>query len=188
MVRQLVEKIVLHIEGTTEQTKVIVHWVGGHRTEATFVRPVARTSQLSPHRELVDRIRQLREDGLTSSQMAERLNTEGWRPAKRRSTFNAEMVRTILSRSGMTVKGTSWKGPTLRRNEWTVRGLAAELEMPMISLYAWVRRGWVRARRIDEHPRTPWAIYADAKELAKLRALRAAPKLGWRSDKWIASA
>jgi len=188
IVRQLVDRVELHVEGTSERARVVVHWVGGHRTASSFVRPVARTDQLTYYRDLVERIRNLREDGLTSVQAAEKLNAEGWRPPKRRPTFNAEMVRTIMSRSGMTTRGAAWQRPMLGPNEWIVRDLAAELGMPMISLYAWLRRGWVRARRIEEHPRKPWAIHADAQELARLRALRVAPKLGWRSEKWLASA
>jgi hypothetical protein len=188
IVRQLIERIELRIEGESERAELLVHWVGGHRTARSFIRPVARTDQLSYYHELVDRICELRDKRLTSLQMAERLNAEGWRPPKRRSTFNAAMVRTVLSRNGLTIKRRKWERPELGANEWIVRDLAAELGMPMISLYAWLRRGWVRARRIEEHPRQPWAIFADAQELARLRALRVAPKLGWRSEKWLASA
>jgi DNA invertase Pin-like site-specific DNA recombinase len=188
IVRQLIERIELRIEGESERAELLVHWVGGHRTARSFVRPVARTDQLSYYRKLAERIRELRDERLTSTQLAEHLNAEGWRPPKRRATFNAKMVRTILSRNGLTMKGRNWARPKLGPNEWIVRDLATELGMPMISLYAWMRRGWVRARRIEEHPRQPWAIFADAQELARLRALRVAPKLGWRSEKWLASA
>lgn len=189
IVRQLIDRVELHIQGDTEQAAVVVHWVGGHQTREQFVRPVARTNQLSNHRELVDRIRALRDQGLTSKQMAEKLNAEGWRPPKRRATFNSGMVRTIMSRQGLTTKvGHAWKPPALGPNEWLVRELAAELEMPMITLFAWLRRGWVSARRVEEHSRRPWVIAADAQELARLRALRVAPKLGWHSEKWLASA
>jgi DNA invertase Pin-like site-specific DNA recombinase len=189
IVRQLVDRVELHLKGETEQAELIVHWVGGHRTAERFVRPVARTDQLSYHRELIDRIRTLRDRGLTTKQLAEQLNAEGWRPPKRRASFSGEMVRTMMSRNGLTTKrGHAWTPPTLGPNEWIVRDLAAELGMPMISLYAWLRRGWIHARRVEDHPRRPWAISADAQELARLRALRIAPKLGWHSDKWLASA
>jgi hypothetical protein len=189
IVRQLIDRIELHVQGNTERAEVIIHWVGGHRTASLFVRPVARTDQLSYHRELVARIQQLREEGHTSIVMAERLNAEGWRPPKRRSTFNADMVRTIMSRNGMTTRRSRrWVRPKVGEHEWLLPDLAAELGMPVISLYAWLRRGWVRARQLDGCRRRPWAVFADAQELARLRALRVAPKLGWRSDKWLASA
>ena len=193
IVCQLVEQIDLHIEGTTERAKVVVHWVGGHYSIASFVRPVARTDQLSYHRKLLDRIAHLRDDRLTSLQIAERLNAEGWRPPKRRTTFNAEMVRTIMSRNGMTLQRTATRRaadrPTIHKDEWYLPNLATELAMPVITLYSWLRRGWVNGRQLTTG-RKPhaWVIRADVQELARLRALRAAPKLGWRSDKWIASA
>jgi DNA invertase Pin-like site-specific DNA recombinase len=193
IVRQLVDQIDLHIEGTTEQAKVVIQWVGGHHTIASFVRPVARTDQLSYHRKLLDRIQQLRNEKLTSLQIAERLNTGGWRPPKRRSTFNAEMVRTIMSRNGMTLERTATRRaisrPKIKKDEWFLPDLAAELAMPVITLYTWVRREWVAARKLTTgRERDAWVIRANAQELARLRALRAAPKLGWRSEKWIASA
>jgi hypothetical protein len=76
----------------------------------------------------------------------------------------------------------------LRQDEWLLSDLAAELDMSYITLYAWLGRGWVHGRQLTEHIRRPWAIRADAKERARLRALHAAPKLGWRSPQWIASA
>jgi DNA invertase Pin-like site-specific DNA recombinase len=193
IVRQLVDRIELHIEGTSERAKVVVHWVGGHHSISSFVRPVARTEQLSYHNNLLDRIRCLRTNKLTSQQIAEHLNAEGWRPPKRRATFNAGMVRTIMSRNGLTLERTATRRPRerakIKKDEWFLPDLAAELAMPVITLYSWVRRAWVQARQLTTGttPRA-WVIRADAQELARLRALRAAPKLGWRSETWIASA
>jgi DNA invertase Pin-like site-specific DNA recombinase len=193
IVRQLIEQIDLHIEGTSELTQIVVHWVGGHRSTASFARPVARTDQLSYHHKLLDRIRQLRDDKLSSRKIAECLNAEGWRPPKRRTTFNAEMVRTIMSRNGMTLQRTVTRRPRarpkIRKDEWFLSDLAAEIGMPVITLLSWVHRAWVDARQVTTGKKPHvWVIRADAQELARLRALRAAPKLGWRSDKWIASA
>lgn len=193
IVRQLIEQVELHIEGTSERAKIIVHWIGGHHSSASFVRPVARTDQLSYHGKLLERIGQLRDGKFTSLQIAEHLNAEGWRPPKRRATFNAEMVRTIMSRNGMTLQRTATRRPRARpkikKNEWFLSDLATELAMPVITLYSWIGRSWVDAHRVaigtNSHA---WVIRANAQELARLRALRAAPKLGWRSEKWIASA
>jgi hypothetical protein len=188
IIRQVIDRIELHVDGESERAEVLVHWAGGHRTERAFVRPVARTDQLSYYRDLLARIQQLRDEGLTSIQIANRLNTEGWRPPKRRPTFNAEMVRTILSRNGLTMKRGARPRPALGPNEWILRDLAAELGMPVITLYAWLRRGWIQGRQIDNHVRRPWVIRADPRELARLRALRVAPKVGWNSVQHLATA
>jgi hypothetical protein len=182
IIRQLVDRIVVTVVGDTERVQVAIEWVGGHRTETAVVRPVARVDQLSYHDKLVERIRELREQGLKSHAIADRLNREAWRPPKRRPTFNGEMVRTIASRHGLTtlLARKAVPRPALRRNEWLLPALAAKLSMPTVTLYSWLCRGWIRGRRLDE-PRRPWVIHADAQDIAKLHALRAAPKLGWQA-------
>jgi DNA invertase Pin-like site-specific DNA recombinase len=182
IIRQLVDRIVVAVVGDTERVQLAIEWVGGHRTETSVVRPVARVDQLSYHEKLVERIRELRQQGLTSQALADRLNKEAWRPPKRRPTFNAEMVRTIASRHGLTrplARKTAARR-ALRRNEWLLPALAAKLSMPTVTLYSWLRRGWIHGRQLDK-PRGPWVLRADAQDLAKLHALRAVPKLGWQA-------
>lgn len=182
IIRQMIDQIVVTVEGESERVGVVVHWVGGHQSRTSLVRPVARLDQLSYWTPLCDRIADLRRERLTSGEIAARLNAEGWRPPKRRPTFNASMVRAILSRRGLARSGARAvpARPAVGLGQWRLPDLAAELGMPTISLYAWLRRGWVRGRQLDEQGR-PWLIEADAEEVARLRALRSAPKLGWRA-------
>jgi DNA invertase Pin-like site-specific DNA recombinase len=183
IVRQLVDRVVIAVEGQSERVAVEITWVGGHRTCTQVVRPVARLDQLSYYSALVERIRALRVQGLSSKSIAERLNQESWRPPKRRPTFNGPMVQELLLRHHLVESQQHLppKRTRLRRHEWRLADLAAELSMPTISLYAWLRRGWVQGRRLDE-PLRPWVLCADEKELQRLRALRAAPKRGWRAQ------
>ncbi len=182
IIRQLVDRIVVTVDGDSERVAVVVHWVGGHQSRASLVRPVARLDQLSYWPALVERIVQLRKEPLTWNDIATRLNVEDWRPAKRRPTFSGAMVREIWSRHGLARKvgRTPPARSSLPQNEWRLTDLAAELGMPTISLYAWLRRGWVHGHQLDDRPRS-WVIPADAQELARLRALRLAPKNGWRA-------
>ena len=70
--------------------------------------------------------------------------------------------------------------PSLRKHEWTLPALAEELSMPTITLYSWVRKGRVTARKVlDVGTLGVWVIQADAAELQRLRALRVAPKTRW---------
>jgi hypothetical protein len=48
--------------------------------------------------------------------------------------------------------------------------LARELDMPTITLYSWITRGWVTAA---QHPQPPhrWYVTADQTELTRLREL-----------------
>jgi DNA invertase Pin-like site-specific DNA recombinase len=186
IIRQLLEDVVLSIEGDSEKVRVELHWVGGHHTDSTVIRPVARFEQLSYFKSLVERLRELCRDGLSSKEIAEKLNQEKWRPPKRRLSFTADMVRNLISRHRIQRAApkrnfSNLPRSELRANEWWLPDLAAKLGMPTISLYAWLRRGWVHGRQIKKLPQRPWAIRADAEELARLMALRQAPKRGWHA-------
>jgi len=47
IVRQLVERVVVTVHGESEQVDAQIHWFGGHGTQTTLIRPVARLDQLS---------------------------------------------------------------------------------------------------------------------------------------------
>jgi len=78
-----------------------VQWIGGHITRTTLIRPVARMDQMSRYRELLQRVKALQSQGDNAVEIARTLNAEGWRPPKRRKTYNASMVRSLLSRQGL---------------------------------------------------------------------------------------
>jgi hypothetical protein len=40
--------------------------------------------------------------------------------------------------------------------------------MPLVTLYNWIGRGWVRARQ-EERPARSWILWADDAELERLR-------------------
>jgi hypothetical protein len=45
IMRQLVERVVVTLQGESEKVDVVVHWMGGHQSQATMIRPVARLEQ-----------------------------------------------------------------------------------------------------------------------------------------------
>jgi DNA invertase Pin-like site-specific DNA recombinase len=46
IVRQLVERVVVTVQGESERVDAQIHWFGGHGTQTTLIRPVARLDQL----------------------------------------------------------------------------------------------------------------------------------------------
>jgi hypothetical protein len=62
-------------------------------------------------------------------------------------------------------------------DEWTILELAHQLQMPYQTLYAWVYKGHLKARRTTRTPHPLWLVHADPAELARLRALRPTPAL-----------
>ncbi len=177
IVRQLIERVIVTVQGESEKVDIQVHWIGGHGTQTTLIRPVARLEQLSYYPELLRRVGQLHARGDDAPTIAQHLNAEGWRPAKRRTTFNAAMVGTLLARQGIRSARRSPAHEVARRaDELTLHELAQALAMPQMTLYAWLRKGRLKARRDTSSSHPLWLIQADAAELERLRALRRAPR------------
>jgi DNA invertase Pin-like site-specific DNA recombinase len=169
IIRQVVDRVVVTVEGASERVQVRIAWAGGMETAGVVVRPVARLEQLSYYPQLCERVRCLAAEGLTARAIAERLNAEGYRPPKRREHFGEGGVQDLLHRLGVrTVQSCRIRAPDLGPNEWPVRALAQEVGMPEVTLYTWLQRGEVTARQEEERPRR-WMIWADDHEVTRLR-------------------
>lgn len=176
IVRQLIERILITVIDNTEKVQAEIHWYGGYITQAWLDRPVAKLEQMADYQAMMDRVKALQSQGRSPTQIAETLNAEGWKPPKRRQTFNAPMVRCLLNRQGIQI-GTQRQQHTanisLEADEWTLKALANELNMPEPTLYAWIKKGHVRARQIEVNTRSFWIITANQSELEQLSKLRA---------------
>jgi hypothetical protein len=88
--------------------------------------------------------------GRSARQIAEQLNREGWRPPRRRATFNAAMIRKLISRSviGVHASDSTEASAQLESGEWWFGAPARRLDMPPATLYSWPRRGWVQGRQL----------------------------------------
>lgn len=169
IIRQVVDRVVVAVEGESERVQVRIDWAGGMETASVIVRPVARLEQLSYYAHLCERVQHLAEEGLPARAIADRLNTEGYRPPKRRERFGEGGVQDLLRRLGVrTVQSRCVPEPHLGPHEWTLAGLAREIGMPEVTLYHWLYRGEITARREEERPRR-WILWADEAEVMHLR-------------------
>ena len=110
------------------------------------------------------------------------LNREGFIPPKRRATYNRGMVCQLLARCGLSSGSRSQpEGGVLGKDEWWLNQLALELGMPSITWHSWLRRGWVRGRKLPSGRMGRWILWADGPELDRLRRLRACPR-GWSDE------
>jgi DNA invertase Pin-like site-specific DNA recombinase len=167
--RQVIQRVVVAAQGESERVQVTIEWAGGGRTGGEVIRPVARLEQLTSYPRLCARARQLAAAGLASGVIAERLNAEGFRPPKRRERFGAQGIQDLLQRLGVRTKHAHQpRRPALGAHEWGLRELAQTLDMPHVTLYDWVRRGWVTGRREETPPRR-WILWADDPEVERLR-------------------
>ena len=127
--------------------------------------------------DLVARAAGLHHEGHGYPGIAEILNREGWRPAKRRDTFNAAMVNHLLLRAGI-VERRYHRGPRpIERepDEWTIRELAEEIGMPEPTLYTWVQQGRLPCRLVETGGKPAKLVHADAASIAALKEIRAVP-------------
>jgi DNA invertase Pin-like site-specific DNA recombinase len=182
ILRTVIEKITVAVVGDSERVDVTIRWAGGHQTTGQAVRPVARMDQLSYFPRLLARITELAEAGQTTRQIADRLNAEGFRPAKRTTRFGPAQILTLINQHGLRLPAAR-RGPAppeLGEHEWTVTQLASALGMPTATVYNWIYRGWLTGRRTGDH----WIITADQHELQRLRERRDRPPGYYTRARW----
>jgi DNA invertase Pin-like site-specific DNA recombinase len=173
VIRFLVERVVVAVQGSTNQVQVTVEWAGGCTSQHDLTRPVLSYRQMVENERLLARIRQLRAEGLPFAQMAAVLNAEGFHPSKQTQQFTGDTVGLLWRRhfAPASCPGRQVAPSMLREHEWSVLDLASELQMPKNTLLAWMRRGWVRFRRLPGY-RGRCLCWADAAEFVRLRKLR----------------
>ncbi len=178
LARLLLERVVVTVVGDSEKVQLECHWHGGTRTAHQLVRPVAKLKDLSTYNDLVTRAGELYRAGRTCPEVAKVLNEEGWRPPKRRDTYNGQMVRHLLTRAG--VMETKHRAPRLitekAPDEWTIRDLAQEIGAPESTVYRWVLDGRLSSRSIKINGAHGKLITADAATIANLKAARVASR------------
>jgi DNA invertase Pin-like site-specific DNA recombinase len=187
LLRQLIDRIVVDVAGDTERVQVTIVWAGGMQIQGVVLRPVARLAQLSTYPALCGRVRELASEGLRPAAIAERLNAEGFRPPKRRERFGRQGVTELLRQLGLDTPQSRSRARTgLAPDEWWLPELARAIPMPDITLYNWIQRGWVRAHQQPQPPRR-WMVWADATEVARLRARHQRPTAENARRRWAAS-
>jgi DNA invertase Pin-like site-specific DNA recombinase/methylphosphotriester-DNA--protein-cysteine methyltransferase len=183
--RLLLDRVVVTVEGDSERVSVTCHWAGGTCTGHELQRPVQRLRQLSYFEALKERLGALDDAGLTAAEIAARLNAEGWRPAKRCESFNAIMVHALLHRVGVPRQARRAAALRVVRQdpaELTFHELARALEMPIQTLYCWLRRGLLKGRLVSVGRQHLWLIKADEAEIERLRQIRLASSLETQDD------
>jgi DNA invertase Pin-like site-specific DNA recombinase len=183
IIRALVEQVTVTVLGTSERVTVTITWAGGRTTTGETARPVALLQQLSYFPQITERVRELAGQGHRAEAIARRLHAEGFRPARGRGDrISASAVKEILRELGCLppparTRPAPPSGEEPGHDEWWLEDLAAELDMPAVTLYSWIYRGWVNARKESQRPYR-WILHAGPTELAELRQRRTRPP-GW---------
>ncbi|HKS97003.1 MAG TPA: recombinase family protein [Terriglobia bacterium] len=164
IVRSLIERIVVGVQGQTERLSVTIHWSGGYESHHEIRRRVNTFGQLHESTAIATRIEQLYDEGYPLSEIARLLNQDGFTPAKGprfTQTSIGALCRT-LRRKGVIAKQ--------RRAEphfWRAGDLSRLLGVKKPTLSGWRKRHWVQARQVGSR----WIYWADGEELQRLRRL-----------------
>jgi DNA invertase Pin-like site-specific DNA recombinase len=173
LVRLLVERIEVAVQGQSEQVKLTITWCGGFISRHTFARSVRSYEQLADYPRLSDRIEALRRQGHSMAEVANDLNAEGFLPPRRVTRFTGGMVAGLLARKYAKAGASHDQrlAQSLRKGEWLLGDLARHLGMPAATLHHWRKAGWLRARKLPGSAGL-WAIAASGPERRRLARLR----------------
>lgn len=170
ILRQIIERIIVDVQGTSEQVRVRIEWIDGNQTEGIVIRPIGAMSELSTYPQICQQVQALTEAGWTAVAIAQALTEAGFRPPRSTTNFRAEMISHLQRELGLKAPR-----PRIRHhegflpNEWWPAELTRQLQIPRGTLMHWIRQGVVRARQLDE-PLHRWVVWADDAELEQLRA------------------
>lgn len=169
IIRQVIERVIVDVQGSNERVNVRLEWIGGSHTEGVVIRPVGKLSELSTYPQICQQVQALTEAGWTAIAIAQALSDAGFRPPRSTTGFRAETITQLQRQLGMRAPR-----PRIRQHdgllpdEWWPTELVRTLSIPRGSLYHWIRQGLVRARQLDE-PLHRWVVWADEAELERLR-------------------
>jgi DNA invertase Pin-like site-specific DNA recombinase len=183
IVRQLIERVEVTVVDGTERVEVTIHWAGGYESQHEIRRTVSSYRRLAEGNRVLQRVSELKQQGLAHAEVARRLNAESFR-APRGNHFTVPMVAFLCRRARQTgllppVSQLPQEPPstTTRTNGrlidcWRGAPLAQKLNLPASTLNTWRRRGWIHARQWGGH----WLYWANAQELERLLTLRNYPR------------
>lgn len=171
LVRILIERIVVEIVDGTERLSVTVHWAGGYTSQHETRRTVSTFDELEDSQTLLTRAQQLYNSGCPQSELIQRLNDEGFRPA-RKSQFTASGIHALMR--VLRRKGLISDRPNVAKPFWRSKQLSSELGIKPSTLTGWRRRGWVQTMKLGRR----WIYWANEVELSRLRKLAVHPPCG----------
>jgi hypothetical protein len=169
IVRHLLNRVEITVDGKTELVDVTLHWEGGFTSQHEVRRPTFSYARLSNYELLKERVTALRRAGYTSQVIAEQLNAEGFYPPRRDQQFNSGIVRSLLIMFGLTKLRQDSRQRLLTEHDWWLTDLGRELEIPSGTLRGWIHQGWVHYRKVCNR----WVLWADPSEQERLRQLHA---------------
>jgi DNA invertase Pin-like site-specific DNA recombinase len=185
ILRQVVERVEVEAQGTSEQVRVRIAWAGGGQTTGVLVRPIARYRERTDYAPICARIQELTVAGWSLEAIADQLEADGY-PPLRRGGWSRVSVQTLRHHMGLsTTHRRGCSREALGPDEWWARELASRLGISRNSLLYWIEHGLVRARQ-ESGGWQRWIVWADAKEMEHLHVYRDRDLAAEHRRRWTA--
>lgn len=176
IVRMLIERITVTMDGTSERVDVALRWSGGFVSQHELSRPVRSYQQMAESDQLRRRLIELKGSGSSYAEIAVQLEREGFRPANQAIRFNKAIIGRMAKRVCRELTKTkNTPAPLLEQHEWTLKRLSEALDIPQTTLHNWTKRGWLHVSRQFPGYRGMLVCWADPAELDRIRRLRQTP-------------
>ena len=95
IIRQVVERVVVDVQGSSERVQVRIEWIGGGHTEGVVIRPVGKLSELSTYPQICQVVQELTEAGWAATAIAQALSEAGYSSAHATSRFGVQTIRKV---------------------------------------------------------------------------------------------
>jgi DNA invertase Pin-like site-specific DNA recombinase len=169
IVRALLERVTVTMPGDAENVVVRIRWIGGTSNEHVLRRPISRYERLTSFPRMRKLVEAAVAAGETTTQIADCLDREGFRPpSSRADRFTPDRARDLVYRLGLSQRRRP--NESLAVDEWWIRDLADELGVGYNRFKEWAKKGYVHVRRVGS--RKHLVIWADAEERERLCRLR----------------
>jgi len=184
IVRQIIQRVVVAGEGTSERLQVTIEWVGGGTTAGISTRPMSRIEHVSYYPLLCERIRTLAQAGYRTTRITESLAQEGLHSPRQGTPFSRQAVHELRQRLGVHQPRRHGR-PPLSKHEWWFSALARVLGVANSTLHQWRKRGQLHVRWHEQSQR--WVAWADEAELQRLQQRCALPPGAPSHHMWLAA-
>jgi len=142
LLRTLIRRVILD-RPPADTITVTVVWISGAFSTVEAHPPVQRATALTDYDQLVVRIRTLAAEGWTDTEIARRLQAEGFRSARHVDGVPIATVGRLRRRQGQRSLTDRIRDQTQVDGQWTVRGLAHQLGVSRAWVYRLIRCGVV---------------------------------------------
>jgi excisionase family DNA binding protein len=167
ILRLLIKEVIVDRTRARGKAWFQINWQTGATSEHWFIRPVISYGEYADLEALEQRVRALHAEGKKDAKIAEVLNAEGFRTA-RRCLFGSASICHLRQRWGLgTVHDNDPNPVQWEDGTYSLRGATEVLGVSRGTIYNWLRSGRLQGHKVDG--KTGWKIALSQEQIATLQ-------------------